>query len=76
MKPDQVTEAQSLLSRRYDLQYLIARVNAGGVEVTINSQYQDDDMRAAVAPAAVAELQRRLKEVETALVALGVEIYL
>lgn len=51
---------------------LVERGNRGGLGITIQGSYQDDDFQDAVRPAVVAELVRRCEAIKSEMMKLGV----
>ncbi|KAB8310770.1 hypothetical protein [Rahnella contaminans] len=52
---------------------LISKSTSGGLGITIQSKYQDDEFVNAVRPAVVAEISRRIQDLESQLQQLGLE---
>lgn len=75
MKLQNIHQVSTLASARSELINSIAQIsNDKALGVTINGRYQDDAMLDAVRPAVLANLQQRVKSIDSELSALGVEV--
>ncbi|VUS59263.1 hypothetical protein SB6424_00221 [Klebsiella pasteurii] len=73
MNAENLSVACYLYNEIKELQRLKSIIESGaGLGVTIQSAYQDNAFLDAVRPHAVAELDRRIDEMRTALIRLGV----
>ncbi|MDJ0922078.1 MAG: hypothetical protein QNI84_13205 [Henriciella sp.] len=72
MKLEDLRKAACLADEAKKLQHLIDAVLNDGLQVTIASTYQDDEMRNAIKPVITAELDRRITKIRSELSALGV----
>ena len=74
MKLADIPLAEELVVTRRELTDRIRALEGGRITISISGSYQDEMMVQAMIPAAVAELKRRLRQVDEQLLELGVEI--